>query len=73
MCGRVAVHCHSAKIEAIMEKILEMNTRGDSRIKKEKELVKENKCNNFYISDSIGKVRIVQQFWRSWIGSEDLK
>ena len=41
VCGRVAVHSHAAKIEVITEKILEMNTRGDSRIKKEKELVEE--------------------------------
>ena len=32
---------------------------------KEKEEVKENKCNNFYISDSMGRARMVQQFWRS--------
>ena len=32
---------------------------------KEKEEVKENKCNNFYISDSIGRAMMVQQFWRS--------
>ena len=30
---------------------------------KEKEEVKENKYNNFYISDTIGKARMVQQFW----------
>ena len=30
---------------------------------KEKEEVKENKCNNFYISDSKGRARMVQQFW----------
>ena len=30
---------------------------------KEKELVEENNCNNFYISDSIGRSRMVQQFW----------
>ena len=29
---------------------------------KEKEEVEENKCNNFYISDSIGRARMVQQF-----------
>ena len=33
---------------------------------KEKEEAEENKCNNFYISDSIGRARLVQQFWRSW-------
>ena len=62
VCGRVAVHSQAAKIEVITEKILEMNTRGDSRIKKEKELFEENKCNNFYISDFIGRVKMVQQF-----------
>ena len=60
MCGRVAVHSQTAKIEANTEKILEMNTKGDIRIKKEKKLVEENKCNNFYISDSICRARIVQ-------------
>ena len=30
---------------------------------KEKEEAEENKCNHFYISDSIGRARIVQQFW----------
>ena len=30
---------------------------------KEKEEAEENKCNNFYISDSIGGARMVQQFW----------
>ena len=34
---------------------------------KEKEEIKENKCNNFYISDFIGRARIVQQF-QSQIG-----
>ena len=29
---------------------------------KEKELFEENKCNNFYISDSIDRARMVQQF-----------
>ena len=38
-----------------------------SRIKKEKELVEENKCNNFYISESISIARMVQQFQRSHI------
>ena len=33
MCGRVVVYYPVAKIEAIMEKILEMNIRGESRIK----------------------------------------
>ena len=47
MCGRVAVHSQAVKIDVITEKILEMNTRGDSRIKKEKEEPEENKCNNF--------------------------
>ena len=32
---------------------------------KEKEEAEENKCNHFYISDSIGRARMVQQFWRS--------
>ena len=32
---------------------------------KEKEEAEENKCNNFYISDSIGRARMVQQFRRS--------
>ena len=41
-----------------------MNTRGESRINKEKDEVKENKCNNIYMSDSIGRGRIVQQFSR---------
>ena len=36
VCGRVTVHSHAAKIEVITEKILEINTRGDSRIKKKK-------------------------------------
>ena len=31
VCGRVTVHSPVAKIEAITEKILEMNTRGESR------------------------------------------
>ena len=36
---------------------------------KEKEEAKKNKCNNFYISESIGRARMVQQFRRrSWIG-----
>ena len=39
---------------------------------KEKELFAENKCNNFYISDSIGRARIVQQFWiGGGVGSEE--
>ena len=29
---------------------------------KEKEEAEENKCNNFYILESIGRARIVQQF-----------
>ena len=59
VCGIVAVHSKVAKIEVITEKILEMNTRGDSRIKKEKVLFEKNKCNNFYMSDSIGRARMV--------------
>ena len=35
---------------------------------KEKEEAEENKCNNFYISDSIGRARMAQQFQRSRIG-----
>ena len=36
---------------------------------KKKEEAEENKCNFFYISDFIGRARMVQQFWRrSWIG-----
>ena len=35
---------------------------------KEKEEAEENKCNIFYISDSIGRARMVQQFRRSQIG-----
>jgi len=31
---------------------------------KEKEEAEENKCNHFYISDSIGRARMVQQFQR---------
>ena len=31
---------------------------------KEKEEAEENECNNFYISYSIGRARMVQQFWR---------
>ena len=30
---------------------------------KEKEEAEENKCNNSYISESIGRARMVQQFW----------
>ena len=30
---------------------------------KEKELLEENKYNNFYISESIDRARMVQQFW----------
>ena len=30
VCGRVAVHSQAAKIEVLAEKILEMNTRGDT-------------------------------------------
>ena len=69
-CGDVAVYSPVAKIEAITENILEMNTRRQSRIKKEKEEVKENKGNNFYILDSIGRARMVQQFQKSRIGVE---
>ena len=39
VCGRVAIHSHAAKIEVMTEKILEMNIRGDSRVKKDKERV----------------------------------
>ena len=42
---------------------------------KEKEEAEENKCNNFYISESIGRARIVQQFrrrrWIRGVGSEE--
>ena len=38
---------------------------------KEKEEAEENKCNNFYISDSIGKARMVQQFRIRGVGSEE--
>ena len=31
---------------------------------KEKEEAEENKCNNFYISESLGRARKVQQFRR---------
>ena len=49
-----------------------MNKGGECRIKKEKEEVEENKCNNFYISDFICIAGMVQQFqkrrsWRSQI------
>ena len=39
---------------------------------KEKEEAEENKCNNFYISDSIRRARMVQQFQNGmeWNGSE---
>ena len=29
----------------------------------EKEEAEENKCNNIYISESVGRARMVQQFW----------
>jgi len=42
---------------------------------KEKEEAEENKCNNFYISDSIGRARMVQHIRRrsriGGVGSEE--
>ena len=58
VCRRVAIYSPIAKIEAITEKIFEINSRGESRIKKEKEEVKEKKCNNSFISDSDFRFRI---------------
>ena len=42
--GSQSIHSHVTKIEVITQKILEMNSRGDSRINEEKEEAKENKC-----------------------------
>ena len=53
VCGRVAVYSQVAKIEAITEKIFELNTRGESRIKKEKEEVEKNKLNNLFIYPTV--------------------
>ena len=49
--GEAEFYSH-VQIWAITEEIFVMNSRGISRVMNKKEEVEENKCNNYFISDS---------------------